>query len=459
MKDRPTFASVILNRGFRFLWLNQILVQLAYNTLNFTLIVWVFKLTESALAVSFLVMAMYLPAVLFGIFAGVFVDITDRRKVIIVIDFLLALSFLLFILIKGSYSLILLNTFFINSLAQFFVPAEGSSIPMLVNKKQLIIANSLFSLTLYGSFMIGFSLAGPLLNFFGINYVFYLAFGAMFLAFISAQFLPTIKVANIHAKYNNLLSFRNIRKIVNITFKEATETWQFIRGNLAVAVAIGLLSAIQGIIGSLAVVMPSFMEKVLRIHATDTSYFVMVPLGLGMVVGALIIGKWAHNNPRRSVVIPSIVAAGVIFILAGLIPSIAEILQASDLSSKIPHPRYFFRVPTLSATYAIGAFLLGLVAVGIIIPSQTVLQENTNTRNRGKIFAVLAVIMYAISAVPVLLAGLLADLIGPSAIFLGMGVVVFIAGVIALRPNQFFRERYLSDRIRAFLGLGHWQGE
>ena len=100
MKDRPTFASVILNRGFRFLWLNQILVQLAYNTLNFTLIVWVFKLTESALAVSFLVMAMYLPAVLFGIFAGVFVDITDRRKVIIVIDFLLALSFLLFILIK-----------------------------------------------------------------------------------------------------------------------------------------------------------------------------------------------------------------------------------------------------------------------------------------------------------------------------------------------------------------------
>lgn len=459
MSDRPTFTSVIKNRGFRYLWFNQILVQLACNTINFTLIVWVFKLTDSALAVSVLMMSMYLPAIIFGIFAGVFVDIADRRKIIILIDFLLALSFLLYVLIKGSYPLILLNTFFINSLSQFFVPAEGSSIPMLVSKKQLLIANSLFSLTLYGSFMIGFSVAGPLLNFFGLNLVFYLAFGAMLLAFIISQFLPAIKPLNIHSKYDNFLSLSNIKKILEITVNEAKETWSFIRGELSIAVAIGLLSAIQGIIGILAVVMPSFMERVLGIHATDASYFVMVPLGLGMVVGALIIGKFAHNKPRRSVVIPSMVAAGAIFIAAGIIPAVASWLQASDLPSRIPHPRYFFRAPSLSAVYAFGAFLLGLAAVGIIIPSQTVLQENTTKRNRGKIFAVLAVIMYAISALPVLLAGALADLLGPSVIFLGMGILVFSAGVFAKKPAAFFREHQLSTRLKTFLGLGHWQGE
>ena len=169
---KPTFAALIQNPGFRYLWFNQILVQLAYNTLNFTLLIWVYKLTDSVFADAALLFAMYLPAVIFGIFAGVFVDESDRRRIIMRIDFLLAVAMILFIFIKGSFGLILLNTFFINSLAQFFIPAEGSSIPMVVPKKQLLLANSLFSLTLYGSFMIGFSLAGPLLIFFGINTTF-----------------------------------------------------------------------------------------------------------------------------------------------------------------------------------------------------------------------------------------------------------------------------------------------
>src|SRR5437763_1128890 len=117
VEEKPSFTSVISNRGFRFLWANQILVQLAYNTLNFALIIWVFKLTDSNLAVSSLMLAMYLPAIFLGIFAGVFVDIADRRKIIILIDLMLAVAFALFIFIKGSYPLLLLNTFFINSLA------------------------------------------------------------------------------------------------------------------------------------------------------------------------------------------------------------------------------------------------------------------------------------------------------------------------------------------------------
>lgn len=395
-------------------------------------------------------MAMYLPAIAFGVFAGVYVDIADRRRIIILIDFLLAMAFLAFILIKGSFPLILLNTFFINSLAQFFVPAEGSSIPMLVPRRLLILANSLFSLTLYGSFMIGFSLAGPILNFFGINQIFFLVFGLMVIAFITSQGLPPIKVGTVKRRYENIL---------NLTIRETKETLSFIRGKLAVAVSIALLATIQGIIGILAVVLPSFMERVLRIHATDTSYFIMVPLGLGMVVGALIIGKWANQLPRRSVVIPSILIAGFLFLCAGLVPLVAQMIQAADLPSKIPHPRYFFRAPSLVSVYAVGSFILGLAAVGIIIPSQTVLQESTNAKNRGKIFAVLSVFMYALSAVPVMLAGFLADQFGTTTIFLMMGIAVFGIGLFARLPAHFFGEQHLSYKIRSFLGLGHWRGE
>ena len=103
MAEKVGFSSVIKNSGFRYLWFNQILVQLAYNALNFTLIIWVYKLVDNNLAVSALMLTIYLPAVIFGIFAGVFVDIFDRKKIILLIDLLIALAFIMFIFIKGSF--------------------------------------------------------------------------------------------------------------------------------------------------------------------------------------------------------------------------------------------------------------------------------------------------------------------------------------------------------------------
>ncbi|MBI2040419.1 hypothetical protein HYT18_05105, partial [Candidatus Microgenomates bacterium] len=52
MKKKVSFASVISARGFKYLWINQILLQLAINTLNFSLLIWVYKLTGSNFAVS-----------------------------------------------------------------------------------------------------------------------------------------------------------------------------------------------------------------------------------------------------------------------------------------------------------------------------------------------------------------------------------------------------------------------
>lgn len=453
--EKPTFAELIKNPGFRYLWINQILVQLAYNTLNFTLLIWVFKLTDSVFANSALLIAMYLPAVLFGIFSGVFTDVADRRRVIIRIDLLLAVATLLFIFIKGSFPLILLNVFFINTLAQFFIPAEGSSIPMVVPKRQLLLANSLFSLTFYGSFMIGFSIAGPILNFFGIDTIFYIGTGLLIIAFLVAQFLPSIR--NEHWQtFGKFFSLKNFDRMVVETFFQSKQTFHFIHKNLAVLFAIVLLSMIQGVIGVLAVIISPYMERVLHIHATDASYILMIPLGLGMLSGVVLLGKWGHKKPRRSIVIPSVLAAGIVFILAGLLPWLGQVFQAADFMDRIPRPRYFFRTPSLSGSFAVCAYLLGVAAVSIIVTAQTVLQENTEEQNRGKIFAVLGVMMSALSLIPIILAGFLADIFGPAAIFIWVGLIIVIIGLVGLRPHLFFEKNHLPYRVREFLGLGHW---
>lgn len=456
MASRVSYASVIKNRGFRFLWTNQILVQLASNTLNFALIIWVFKLVDSNLAVSALLLAVYLPAVLFGMFAGVFVDIVDRRKLIVAIDLLLAIAMLFFILIKRSYPLILLNTFLVNTLAQFFMPSESSSIPMLVTKKQLFLANSLFSLTLYGSVMVGYSISGPVLNVFGLNTLFILTSILLLTAFLMAQNLPIIKATHKGKSFGNPLSASGLRKLLALTAQEGRETMGFIRGKLPIMAAIGLMSMVQGVIGVLAVVMPSYLERVLRIHATDASYFVMVPLGLGMMFGAVLIGRLFHRYPKRSLVIPALIASGILFLLVGIAPAVAKLVQSPELGMHISRPRYFFRAPSLSSFFALGAFVLGFCTVAIIIPSQTVLQECTTEENRGKIFAVLAAAMTGVSAIPVLLAGALSDIFGVTPIFIGLGAIIFIIGLLALNPSLFFKEDNLPFRVREFLGLDHW---
>ncbi len=454
MDKKPTFTSVISNSGFRFLWFNQILVQLAYNTLNFALLIWVYKLTGSNIAVAFLMAAVYLPSLVFGLLAGIYVDVADRKKIILSIDLLLALSFSIFILVKAHYSLILLNTFFINTLGQFFIPTESSAIPMLVSRKQLLIANSLFSLTLYGSFMIGFASAGPILSHSGINAIFIFGVLASLSAWVLSLNLPSIKVER-GQKSIILPSFHEIEKMYGLVIKEGKIAMSFIRGKVNLLVAILLLAVVQGVIGTLAVVVSSYMETVLHIHATDASYVVMIPLGLGMVIGALLIGKYAHKKPKRQLVVPSLILAGTIFLLVGLMPIIVEIFNLNDAGG-MRHLRFFFRSPSISTLVAIESFLLGVATVGIIIPSQTVIQENTTEKNRGKIFSVLLVVMNVFAAAVSIIAGVLADILGVEAIFIIMGILVLPVAIVVKNPEKYITENLLPARIKEFLGLGHW---
>src|SRR3989344_6778515 len=443
MSTKPTFSAVVGNSGFRYLWINQVLMQLAINTINFALIIWVYKLTDSNLAVSALLLSVYMPAFFFGLFAGVLVDRIDKRKLIILLDVLLALAFIIFPLIRGSYPLILLDVFLINTIMQFFIPAEGSSIPMIIKKSHLFIANSLFTFTLYGAFMIGFTIAGPILNDFSISPIFYLGTALLLFAAVLSRRFPPLQV-----KFKK--SSLQLLEVVNL---EMRETFQFIHGKLAVAVAICLLALLQGIIGIMAVLTPSYMERVLKVHATDASIYLMLPLGLGMITGALIIGKFFQNIPRRIIVVPAIIISGILILGVGIAPDIATLLNETEIPSRIRHLRYFFNAPSLASSFVVGAFMLGLSTVAVVIPAQTILQEQTNDQNRGKILAVLAVLMNAVAAIPVVLAGAMADLVGVQPIFLFVGIFIAAIGIIATKFGKEMLSGFMPVRFKQFLGV------
>lgn len=457
MSGKVTLFSVLANKGFLNLWINQILVQLSYNALNFALIIWVFKLTDSNTAVSALLFSIYSPAVIFGLFSGVFVDVIDRRKIIMVVNFFLSALLFSLIFLKGSFPAILVVTFLINILAQFYVPAEASAIPIVVKKNQLIAANSLFSATLYTSFLLGFGLAGPLISHLGINMVFGMGGIILTTAFLLSLAFPAITSATDKEgrKLITALANRNYSEIKNIGMFEITETIRLIRGKLPVLSSIVILAGVQMVVGVLAVLMPGFLEKSLQIKATDASYVLVIPLGLGIIAGGIVLGRYGGSLIRRKLVAQGILLGGLLLFLVGVAPLISPAIRYF----RHPRPVPFFYQPPLSKMLVVGSFLLGIAMVLILVPSQTVLQENTPKEDRGKVFSVLGVAMSGLALVPVLLSGVLADIFGTTPIFIGIGTIIMLVGLFVLQPSLFFKKDSLSYRVREFLGMGHWEGQ
>lgn len=454
-QHHASFAQTIKHKGFLNLWINQILVQLSYNALNFALILWVFQLTNSNTAVSFLLVATYFPPIIFGLFSGILTDLTDRKKMIMWINLLLAICFFLLIPFKESYLFILVITFIINSLAQFYVPAESSAIPLIVPKNQLLVANSLFSITLFGSFLFGFGLAGPLIILVGIDYLFALGGGALILAFLMSFLFPPIRNKNDKEGLLLLQAIRqrNYQHIYHLGKNEVSDTMELIKGKLPVSSALLLLAGIQVIIGILGVILPAFTETELHIKKEDISQIAIIPLGFGMVIGGVLIGKFGKRFPKRTIISRSILCAGLLLFSLGVSPLVTPIIE--HFPKNLPQP-FFHQLP-LSTVVAIGSIFLGLAMVSIVVPAQTVLQENTNETVRGKIYAVLGVLNASLTIIPVILAGILADFVGTMPIFLMMGGSIVLLGLLAIWPQFYFEKQALPKKIRRFLGMGHWK--
>lgn len=457
MTEKVTFASVIANRGFLNLWINQILVQVSFNSLNFALIIWVFKLTDSNTAISFLLLSIYLPAVILGLFTGVLVDIIDRRKIIMGINLSLSLLFFSLIFFKESFPLILLVTFFINALAQFYSPAEASAIPIVVKKNQLLTANSIFSATLYSTFLVGFGLAGPLISHLGINFVFALGGIVLAVAFLLSLAFPSIKATPDTDGKRLILALagRKYSQIWQIGMSEILETIRLIKGKLLVLTSIAILAGVQIGTGIVAVLVPGFLEKSLQIKATDASYVLVIPLGLGIITGGIILGRFGNSLVRRKLVARGILFGGLLSFLVGIAPLLSPAIRYFRHAGPGP----FFSQPVLSQILFVGSFLLGVAMVSILVPSQTALQENTPEKDRGKVFSVLGVAMSGLSLIPILAAGILADIFGTGPIFIGIGAIIILIGLFGLKPSLFFQKSHLSYKVREFLGMGHWEGK
>lgn len=148
--------QALFEKPYLFLWLGQIFTQISINLFNFLLLLLVFSLTTSNIAVSGAVLSYTIPAIVFGVIAGVYVDRWPKRRVLYAANFIRAGLLLVLFIIPDNLIVIYIISFFVSIATQFFIPAETPMIPLTVTKKQLYSANALFGMGIYGSILIAY---------------------------------------------------------------------------------------------------------------------------------------------------------------------------------------------------------------------------------------------------------------------------------------------------------------
>lgn len=394
---------VLSVKPFLYLWLAEIFSQIAGNMVNFVLLVLAFDLSSSNTAVSGIVLSFTVPAIIFGLLAGIMVDRSDKKRVLFLTNFLRAVLLLLLALLHSSLFLIYLFSLLIAIITQFFIPAETPMIPHVVGKNLLFPANALFGMGIYGSILIGYALSGVFLIIFGPTYVF-VVLSLFFM--IASFFISKIKLSgNIRDLSNEEAISATFREEVKDAFLAMIKTKEIYK-------SLFLLSFSQILILTLSAIGPGLAKQVLRIEVNQFSIFFVAPAAIGMIMGALFIGNFFHGKSKHNMV-----TAGI------FISSLAIIILSFITSENI------FGIKPINLVMII-AFVLGFANALVFVPSNTILQEETASHMRGRTYGLLSSVVGIFSLFPIILAGGLADLVGVPNVLIGIGVIIFITGVI-----------------------------
>lgn len=413
------FLPVLKNRNFLVLWSGQVFSQLAdkiYLVLMIAIIGSQFDAPERSISgwVSAVMVAFTIPAVLFGSLAGVYVDRTSKQGVLVLTNVLrgalvlvlplalwLAQSWGTVFHVPVGFVLLLAITFSVSTLTQFFAPAEQAIIPLMMEARYLLSANSLYTTTMMASVILGFALGEPLLAIAdsllkgldgGQGWGKSILVGCGYL--IAGLLLILIRV---HED-------RDPNHEPPHPWEDIKDGLRYLRDHRPVRNAIAQLVVLFSVFAALAVLAVRLAEIMPALRSEQFG-FLLAAGGVGMAIGAALIGQFGTQLKRRYLtLVGSLGMAGVLIAMA-------------------------FVTQQLWPTLGLIA-LMGVFAAAVGIPMQTTIQEKTPATMRGKVFGLQNNLVNIALSLPLALASLAESFFGLSQVFLSLGTIVATGGLL-----------------------------
>ena len=404
--------SILRDPVFARLWFIQAANQVGGNMALYALTVLVYSSTRSNSAVSALLVSFVLPQIALSPFAGVIVDRLDLRWALIVPN-LIRTGLTAGLALAGMHiALVLALNLGVSLMSVALTPAEGSMIPRVVPKAQLETAMSVFNLTLQGSFAVGFAFLGPLMvsiagpSFvLGVVTAFYVAASIACFGLPSA---PPIEQVGGEKRPSLMEPIHELR-----------EGFAVVRHDPAISRPIVLLATATSVASLLGVLGPSLAVTV-GLEPQNLAV-VVIPLGIGVVVGVFGLRRFGEGLPRRRV------AEGGLVVLAILTAALAGMGWLDGMMRSVGIPVGALPVVVVTAVIAGAAYAVTSVT------AQTNLTESAPADVRGRVFGVLASIVSAASLIPSLSAGPVADRLSTGAALAIAGAILLVIAIWSIR--------------------------
>jgi MFS family permease len=361
--------------NFFLLWQGQLVSAFGDIAYSLALGFWIFAKTGSTGLMGTLMAVSMLPRIVISPFAGVLVDRTDRKKIIVWMDFIRGFIVVMIGIAALTDTIEIWMVFtagiILGICAAFFNPAVSSIIPDVVPTSKVMQANSAFNMIYSGTNILGNPIGGvayqmlgaPIMFLFnGVSYIF------------SAATEVFIKVPKIQREAEQLHFFQDMLQ----GFKFM---WKFtgLRSTLMIAAGLNLFA------NTAMVLMMPFFQMTKGLGPGKYGF------AIAMLTGGAFVGMLATSSinikPKQRY---------IIFILTGLISSICYTL-----------------FPLSNSLMIIAAllFLAGLLNAILNVLFQTTMQLAVPQDMRGKVFSMMGTLLMGLTPIGMALGGVMAEFI------------------------------------------------
>jgi len=401
-----TMREVLRIDTMRRLWYAQIVSGLGDFLALFAVIGFLtFRLHANAQQVTGVQIAYLVPIAILGILAGVFVDRWPLKPTLVSSDVIRGFLCLLLPFSTQIWQFYAILAA-ISVVSSFFGPAQGVVIREAVPLHGLRSSNSLMQTVMFGMRIVGPGIAGLLVKLFGYHLCYWLDAISFF---ASATFIYTTVISG-SPKVHKHTAAEDKGAIAKI-LEDMQQGMHFILHHAGLLFVVLAMSAGMFILGCFGPLIAVYVRD--SVHGNYTVYAAAsAMIGLGMMVGVNGLNTWGKNIKNTT-----LVYGGLIGIALGLV---------------------VLCVLTFIWSTIVGDLIIGIAVAGIIIPAQTLMQQETPPELMGRVGSTFMSAVFSAQILGLLVSGELAKFITIRTVFAlcaAMLVLLTGAGKLWMEPK------------------------
>jgi dTMP kinase len=401
-----TYGRLLTRENFRLLWLAQVVSTVgtyAYSLAIASLLTQNASGASLARAVSFVIGIQAGAAAVTGlVIAGPVADRFDRRRTMIVSDIVRFCAVATLLVGSPSTAHIALVAALLGSFGALFDPCLTASLPNVVDEEEVVPANAVIGGTFYGSAMIGPGLGAALVTILGVR----LAFSLNALSFVaSAALLAATTFRHSSESTGRLTPAALVRDL-----REGARHVRSSRLAIAILITMGIAMIAGGAQAPLQIV---FVKQVLAVGASASQLRAVAfatlttAWALGMLIGSLGSPVLIRRVSRERLIPLALAGVGTCVFLGAM--------QSSLLA--------------VAALWFSAGSMCGITNVCY----ESLLQERTPDRFRGRVMATIEASQEATFLLGVAFAALLSILLASPEALKCVGVLSVIAALVGSR--------------------------